>query len=406
MDGHLLLLSTVPELLGVGVERIEAQDTIVEPNLGEGNVNVTLTKGDEGNADVKDDNTFNATDEYEEEIDLEADHRDRQLADLSSNRSNPLLTKMFQKVLSELSSYYEKMPHNIQFAVGAMSIKMRDLVVGGVKNAEMLDAEHIDTVVREICHVHNSAFSQTAFQFSQSMGTEGIKVVAPDPNLIRATPKKRLASVKKKHVEKLSLKFQSGKVLTGVNINTKAPGNKCSFCGLHPAPGEKGHDVRSCGKRKSFQNDDSGVTKFKEYNMNDSFDRASLSTHIENNIVISGHYRTMRQGVFNQLEKKKYNYSCVINQVEAPVGDGSARSTWSVRELIYQVHLIGKDGEIDALGRNIWITGEVMNDLIKAPGRGQRRPPKFIYDHSSQSTKTVRGVATHNHAPAQDEWLV
>ena len=114
----------------------------------------------------------------------------------------------------------------------------------------------------------------------------------------------------------------------------------------------------------------------------------------------------MRQGVFNQLEKKKYNYSCVINQVEAPVGDGSARSTWSVRELIYQVHLIGKDGEIDSLGRNIWITGEVMNDLIKAPVRGQRRPPKFIYDHSSQSTKTVCGVATHNHAPARDEWLV
>jgi hypothetical protein len=58
------------------------------------------------------------------------------LHDLTTSRCRPLPTSAFQTVTSQVSSFYDGCADRVKLAVGAMMIKMRDLIVtnGNVNN--------------------------------------------------------------------------------------------------------------------------------------------------------------------------------------------------------------------------------------------------------------------------------
>ena len=49
--------------------------------------------------------------------------------DLSSNKCRPLSTSAFQEVTSQVNSFYGGSTDKVKIAVGAMMIKMRDMIV-------------------------------------------------------------------------------------------------------------------------------------------------------------------------------------------------------------------------------------------------------------------------------------
>ena len=135
---------------------------------------------------------------------------------------------------------------------------------------------------------------------------------------------------------------------------------------------------------------------FKEHNMNAPAEIDALTDCIEKSMRISNFFKIEPKGIFGKLDGKKYKNSFIINDVQAPFSDQyqCQRGSWSVRELIFNISSIGRDGMMDARATNIWVRGSVMNEMLTASGRGKKAPAKFAYDHTTKSACTVRGAVS------------
>ena len=61
------------------------------------------------------------------------------LIDTSSNQIRPLSKSSIVDVLSHVSSYYSQCKDNVKLVVGAMAIKLKELVVSGTKSTSALE---------------------------------------------------------------------------------------------------------------------------------------------------------------------------------------------------------------------------------------------------------------------------
>ena len=153
------------------------------------------------------------------------------------------------------------------------------------------------------------------------------------------------------------------------------------------------HNLTSCPKQKGFQRMSDGRL-FQEHNMNASAEIEALTDRIEKTMGVTNFFLTEPKGIFGKLDGKQYKRSFVINEVQAPSRDNGTQGSWSVRELIFNIFSIGKDGMLDAMATNIWVRGSVMNEMLSASGHGRKNPPKFAYDHTTSVGDTVSQAGT------------
>ena len=60
---------------------------------------------------------------------------------------------------------------------------------------------------------------------------------------------------------------------------------------------------------------------------------------------------------------------------------------------------------MDAMAKNIWVSGAVMNEMLAASGCGKVTPEKFAYDHTTKSACTVRGAVSISQFSQEPEEL-
>jgi hypothetical protein len=313
--------------------------------------------------------------------------------DLSSSNCKSLNLASFRQVTSEVSSFYENTNESIQLVVGAMMIKMRDLIVtkGRVDGSIDLN-EDLTSEIYTIVNLHNSAFKNSLNPFASERRVQAVTVARPTPTNILNQAQHRLKRKgdqdemsARKNDERRSL---AAGVVAGVKRNKTQRQRKCTLCGL------SGHIVRTCPKRADHRKNNGGVP-FPEYDMNNPEDRDKLIEVIEKNMTLSRLYDVKPVGVFGQLGVSEYKRSFIIKEAIAPSdGDHLGTTHVSMRSLSYRVQLIGPDGEVDVKMKSAWVTGAVMYDMIGAAGKGLKPKPKFAYDHSSASGPSVRFAGT------------
>ena len=114
--------STVLDILGLGTENINVEVALNgEPDAA--------VFGDESNVDGNEYNKQHDNEDFrmDNNEQLRIDHENT-LVDLSTNKCKPLTPSVFQSVTSHMSSFYEVTQEEVKFIVGAMAIKMKDLV--------------------------------------------------------------------------------------------------------------------------------------------------------------------------------------------------------------------------------------------------------------------------------------
>ena len=117
--------------------------------------------------------------------------------DLSSNRVRPLGITSLRDVLSHVSSYYTGCEDDVKFIVGAMAIKLKQLVLEGVKNlremsidAENATQELVMSVTKDIICQYQSAFTARSggFEFN---GVSHLKIITPNKANLACASKSR-----------------------------------------------------------------------------------------------------------------------------------------------------------------------------------------------------------------------
>jgi hypothetical protein len=178
--------------------------------------------------------------------------------DLSSSNCKSLNLASFRQVTSEVSSFYENTNESIKLVVGAMMIKMRDLIVtkGRVDGSIDLN-EDLTSEIYNIVNLHNSAFKNSLNPFASSRRVQAVTVARPTATHIVNQAQHRLKRKgdqdemsARKNDERRSL---AAGVVAGVKRNKTQRQRKCTLCGL------SGHYMRSCPKRADHQKNNGGV---------------------------------------------------------------------------------------------------------------------------------------------------
>ena len=92
--------------------------------------------------------------------------KENALVDLSTNHVWPFSIKGLRDVLSNVSSYYMNCKDDVKYIIGSMAIKMKQLVVEGVKNlseifikVQTASQECVMSITKDIILQCQSAFS-------------------------------------------------------------------------------------------------------------------------------------------------------------------------------------------------------------------------------------------------------
>ena len=128
--------------------------------------------------------------------------------------------------------------------------------------------------------------------------------------------------------------------------------------------------------------------------MNAPVEIEALTDCIEKTMNVTIFFLPEPKEIFGKLDGTQYKRSFVINEVQASSCDNGTQGSWSVRELIFNISSIGKDGILDAMATHIWVRGSVMNKMLSASGRRRKNPPKFAYDHTISVGDTVSQAGT------------
>ena len=105
-----------------------------------------------------------------------------------SNRCHPLSTSSFQEVKSQVTSFYDRSMDKVKIAVGAMIIKMRDIIVTkGNVNSSIDTSDSIEFACAQIVDLHNSVLSQA------------LTIQRPPAVLVGSTPYNRLKKGNNQH---------------------------------------------------------------------------------------------------------------------------------------------------------------------------------------------------------------
>ena len=310
--------------------------------------------------------------------------------DLSSNKCRPLSTSAFQEVTSQVNSFYGGSTDKVKIAVGAMMIKMRDMIVTKGKVNSTIDlSDGVEFACAQIVSLHNSAFSNSTTQFTPSSSV-GVTVTRPPAVLVSSTPRNRLkrkndqrTASNKRNTEMNAL---SAHIISGVKANKRTKGKCCSFCGLNT-----GHFFTCCPKRDKHKTNANGHP-FQEYDMNSPASRTMLITIIESSMTIADNSAELPRGVYSSLDAGWYKCSFIIKEARAPVGGG-----WSLTQIVFRLNFIGSDGNEDPQRQDKWVTGPVMKDMITPKGHGNKPKPKFAYDHTVLTGPCVRHTMAFSH---------
>ena len=91
-----------------------------------------------------------------------------------------------------MNSFYGGSTDKVKIAVGAMMIKMRDMIVTKGKVNSTIDlSDGVEFACAQIISLHNSAFSNSSTQFTPS-SSFGVTVTRPPAVLVSSTPQNRL----------------------------------------------------------------------------------------------------------------------------------------------------------------------------------------------------------------------
>jgi hypothetical protein len=316
------------------------------------------------------------------------DIEDDGLHDLTTNKCRPLTTSAFQIVASQVSSFYDGCADRVKLVVGAMMITMRDLIVTDGKVNNTIDtSEGVESTCLRIVRLHNSAFANSTNVFTP-VSSRALTVQRPPAALIaRAKPnrlKRKNDQQTARNTRNAAMGNISAVVLSGVRANKKRGLNKCSFCGLNA-----GHKFTWCPKRLTHKTNASGVP-FLEHDMNAAEDRTVLTSTIESTMTMSGTYNDPPVGTFSELTAAWHKASFIIKEARPPAGGGLGGGVWSMSQIVFRVDFIAKDGTVDAIMQNKWVTGSVMMAMITPRGLSKKPLPKFAYDHTSMTGPSIR----------------
>jgi len=129
---------------------------------------------------------------------------------------------------------------------------------------------------------------------------------------------------------------------------------------------------------------------FLEHDMNVAADRTVLISTIESTMTMSGTYTAPPVGIFSELTAKWHKASFIIKEARPPAGGGPGGVVWSMTQIVFRVDFIAKDGTVDAIMQNKWVTGSVMMAMISRKGLSKKPLPKFAYDHTSMTGPSIR----------------
>ena len=124
--------------------------------------------------------------------DIEEDGEAQNPHDLLSNRCRPLSTSVFQEFTSQVNYFHNGSTGKVKLAVGAMMIKMRDMIVTKGKVNSTIDlSDGVEFACTQIVSLYNSAFSNSMNQFTP-LSSFGVTVQRPPAVLVSSTPQNRL----------------------------------------------------------------------------------------------------------------------------------------------------------------------------------------------------------------------
>ena len=111
---------------------------------------------------------------------------------MTTRRCRPLPTSAFQTVTLQVSSFYNGCTDSVKLVVGAMMIKMRDLIVRNGKVNNAIDtSDGLESACLQIVRLHNSAFSNSTSQFTPA-SSRALTVQRPPYALVARAPQNRL----------------------------------------------------------------------------------------------------------------------------------------------------------------------------------------------------------------------
>ena len=151
--------------------------------------------------------------------------------DQTSSRIKPLNHSALRGVLSEVSSFYNNCSEQVKFIIGSMSIKMKELVIQGVKQSSVLSidiqnsaTDKVLSLTRDIVMQYQSVFSSRNEAFNNVLSQSQPMVAKPSAANISTASKQRWKRRSESSTQALANKKQSLKVasLPGLKLGVIA----------------------------------------------------------------------------------------------------------------------------------------------------------------------------------------